>query len=68
MLTTKVRQMILHIITNIMAVAAGVMDITKDKVECSISRILPVRHPPCRDNNKSSNDVPGLLIKVVLFS
>ena len=50
-LTTKVRQTILHIITNIMAaaVAADIMDM--DKAECSISRILPVRHPPCRDNN-----------------
>jgi hypothetical protein len=31
------------------AVAADVMDM--DKAECSISRILPVRHPRCRDNN-----------------
>jgi hypothetical protein len=29
--------------------AADVMDM--DKAECSISRILPVRHPRCRDNN-----------------
>ena len=51
MLTTKVRQTILHSITDIMAaaVAADVMDM--DKAECSISRILPVRHPPCREIN-----------------
>jgi hypothetical protein len=49
-LTTKVRQAILHSITDIMAVAAvHVMDM--DKAECSISRILPVRHPRYRDNN-----------------
>jgi hypothetical protein len=50
-LTTKVRQTILHSITDIMAVvaAADVMDM--DKAECSISRMLPVRHPRCRDNN-----------------
>jgi hypothetical protein len=50
-LTTKVRQTILHRITDIMAaaVAADVMDM--DKAECSISRILPVRHPRCQDNN-----------------
>jgi hypothetical protein len=48
-LTTKVRQLILHSINDIMAAAADVMDM--DKAECSIRRILPVRHPPCRDNN-----------------
>ncbi|HSS18151.1 MAG TPA: hypothetical protein VLQ29_14430 [Candidatus Dormibacteraeota bacterium] len=50
-LTTKVRQTILRSITDIMAAvaAADVMDM--DKVECSINRILPVRHPRCRDNN-----------------
>jgi hypothetical protein len=49
-LTTEVRQPILHSITDIMAVAAAdVMDM--DKAECSISRILPVRHPWYRDNN-----------------
>jgi len=50
-LTTKVRQPILHSINDIMAavVAADVMDM--DKAECSISRILPVRHPRCQDNN-----------------
>jgi hypothetical protein len=52
-LTTKVRQTTLHSITNIMAVvavvAADIMDM--DKAEYSISRILPVRHPRCRDNN-----------------
>ena len=51
MLTTKVRQTILHSITDIMAaaVAADVMDM--DKAERLISRILPVRHPRCRDND-----------------
>jgi len=52
-LTTKVRQTTLHSITDIMAVVAvvagDIMDM--DKAECSISRILPVRHPRCRDNN-----------------
>jgi hypothetical protein len=47
-LTTEVRQLILPSITDIMA-AADVMDM--DKAECSISRILPVRHPRYRDNN-----------------
>ena len=53
MLTTKIRQPILHSITDIMAaaVAADVMDMDMDKAECSISRILPVRHPRYRDNN-----------------
>jgi hypothetical protein len=52
-LTTKVHQTTLHSITNIMAVvavvAADIMNM--DKAEYSISRILPVRHPRCRDNN-----------------
>jgi hypothetical protein len=49
-LTKEVRQLILHSISDIMAVAAAdVMDM--DKAECSISRILPVRHPRYRDNN-----------------
>jgi len=48
-LTTKIRQTTLHSITDIMAAAADVMD--TDKAECSISRILPVRHPRCRENN-----------------
>jgi hypothetical protein len=48
-LTTEVRQPILHSITDIMAVVADVMGM--DKAECSISRILPVRHPRYRDNN-----------------
>jgi hypothetical protein len=51
-LTTEVRQRILHSITDITAaavVAADIMDM--DKAECSISRILPVRHPWYRDNN-----------------
>jgi len=43
-LTTEVRQAILHSISDIMAVAAAdAMDM--DKAECSISPILPVRHP-----------------------
>jgi hypothetical protein len=46
-LTTKIRQAILH--SDIMAAAADVMDM--DKAECSIGRILPVRHPRCRENN-----------------
>ena len=54
MLTTTVRQPILHSINDIMAAvvvvaAADVMDM--DKAECSISRILPVRHLRYRDNN-----------------
>jgi hypothetical protein len=48
-LTTKVRQTILRSITDIMAAAADVMDM--DKAECSISRILQLRHPRCRGNN-----------------
>jgi hypothetical protein len=49
-LTTEVRQAILHSISDIMAVAAAdVMDM--DKAVCSISRILPVRHPWYPDNN-----------------
>jgi hypothetical protein len=49
-LTTEVRQPILHSITDIMAVAAAdVMDM--DKAKRSISRILPGRHPRYRDNN-----------------
>ena len=47
---TEVRQAILHSISGTMAVAAA--DITDmDKAECSISRILPVRHPRYQDNN-----------------
>jgi hypothetical protein len=46
----KMRQTILHSITDIMAaVVADVMD--KDKAECPISRILTVRRPRCRDSN-----------------
>jgi len=50
-LTTKIRQTILRSITDIMVVvvAADVTDM--DKAECSINRILPVRHPRCRDSN-----------------
>ena len=52
MLTTKIRQAILHSITDIMAaVVVGVMDMDKDKAECPISRILTVRRPRCRDSN-----------------
>jgi hypothetical protein len=51
-LTTEVRQAILHSISDIMAVAVAAADVMDmDKAECSISRILPVRHPRCRDNN-----------------
>jgi hypothetical protein len=49
---TTIRQTTLHSITDNMAAvlaAADVMDM--DKAECSISRILPVRHPRYRDNN-----------------
>ena len=51
MLTTKVRQTILHSITDIMAVVAVADVMDMDKAERSISRMLPVRHPRCRDNN-----------------
>jgi hypothetical protein len=50
-LTTKIRQPILHSITDIMAAAAAADVMDMDKAECSISRILPVRHPRCRENN-----------------
>jgi hypothetical protein len=40
---------ILHSITTIMAVAADIMD--RDKGECSIDRILPVRHPRRLESN-----------------
>jgi hypothetical protein len=54
-LTTKIRQTILHSITDIMAAAVvEVMDMEKekdkDRVEDSISRILSVRRPRCREN------------------
>jgi len=54
-------QRILHSITDIMAeVVADVMD--KDKAGNSISRILTVRRPQCRDssNYKASSDRGGL--------
>ena len=52
MLTTEVRQAILHSISDIMAVVAAAADVMDmDKAECSISRIPPVRHPRCQDNN-----------------
>jgi hypothetical protein len=52
-LTTKVRQPILHSINDIMgAVVVAAADATDmDKAECSIRRIRPVRHPRCQDNN-----------------
>ena len=63
MLTTKIRQAILHSITDIMAVAAAdVMDM--DKAKCSISRILPVRHPRYRDNNTYAHALSGLPVYV----
>ena len=49
------RQTILHTITDIVAVAvADVMDMEKDKDRAgdSISRILSVRRPRCRESNK----------------
>jgi hypothetical protein len=51
MLTTKVRQLILHSITDIMAEAAAADVMDMDKAKCSIGRILPVRHPRCRESN-----------------
>jgi len=49
---TKIRQTILRSITDIMVVVAAAADVTDmDKAECSINRILPVRHPRCRDSN-----------------
>ena len=63
-LTTKIRQTILHRITDIMAAAVDVMDMEKDKdrVEDSISRILSVRRPRCRasSNYKISSGRGGL--------
>jgi hypothetical protein len=51
-LTTTIRQTILHSITGIMAAMVAVADVMDmDKGECSIGRILPVRHPRCRDSN-----------------
>jgi hypothetical protein len=49
----KDRQTILHSITDIMAAAVDVMDTKKDKdrVEDSISRILSVPHPRCRESS-----------------
>jgi hypothetical protein len=55
-----IRQTILHSNTDIMAAAADVTDM--DKAECSINRILPVRHPRCRDNSNYAS--LGLLIKI----
>jgi hypothetical protein len=49
-LTTKIRQTILHSTTDIMA-AAVAADVMEDKAECSIGRILPVRHPQCLESN-----------------
>jgi hypothetical protein len=53
-LKTKMRQTILHSITDIVAVAAAdVMDMEKDKDRAgdSISRTLTVRRPRCRESN-----------------
>jgi hypothetical protein len=57
-LTTKRRQTTHHSITDITAaVVLAAADITDmDKAECSISPILPVRHPQCRDNNNYAFD------------
>jgi hypothetical protein len=49
-LTTKIHQAILHSITDIMAAAADVMDMDKDKAECTTSRILTVRRPRYRES------------------
>jgi len=58
------RQTILHSITDIIAAAVDVMDVEKekDRVEDSISRILSVRHPRCREssNYKISSGRGGL--------
>ena len=51
MLTTKTRQTILHSITDIMVVAVDVMDMDKDKAECTTSRILTVRRPRYRESS-----------------
>ena len=64
-LTTTMRQTILHSITDIVAVAAAdVMDMEKDKdrAEDSISRILSVRRHRCREssNYKISSGRGGL--------
>src|SRR5439155_11244719 len=52
-LKTKMRQTILHSITDIVAVAAGIMDMEKDKNRPgdSISRIRTVRRPRCRESS-----------------
>jgi len=54
-LKTKMRQTILHSITDIMAAAVDVMGMDKDKAEWSINRILTVRHPRCRENSNYKN-------------
>jgi hypothetical protein len=50
---TTIHQTILHgiicIMVEVVVKAVDVMD--TDKAECSISRILPVRHPRYRDSN-----------------
>jgi hypothetical protein len=52
-LKTKMRQTILHSITDTIAALADVMDMDKDKdkAEYPISRILTVRRPQCRESN-----------------
>ena len=52
-LKTKIRQTILHSITDIVAVAADVMDMEKkkDRAGDSISRILLVRRPRFRESS-----------------
>jgi hypothetical protein len=50
-LTTEVRQLILHSITDIMEEEEEEEVMDMDTAECSISRILPVRHPRYPDNN-----------------
>jgi len=68
-LTTKLRQTTHPSITDITAaVVLAAADITDvDKAECSISRILPVRHPRCRDNNNCALTNLGVEELGVLF-
>jgi hypothetical protein len=51
-LTTKIPPVILHSITDVMEAVLAAADVMgMDKAECSISRILPVRHPRFRENS-----------------
>ena len=60
-LTTMIRSTILHssnpdIMAPVVVAAADVMDM--DKAECSINRILPVRHPRCRESSEYKISTP----------